>query len=67
MYTFVHLSSASFELFHNTFPIITLYKALQETEFSQIHLLYTNVTKSEANLTKTQATNTFKRTECNAF
>lgn len=52
MYTFVHLSSANFELFHNTFLIITLYKALQGTNNFQIHLLYTNVSTSEASLTK---------------
>lgn len=47
MYTFVHLSNASFELFHNI-SLITLYKTLQGTNriISQIHLLYTNVIKS---------------------
>lgn len=61
MYTFVHLSSASFELFHNTFFIITLYKTLQGTNriISQIHLLYTNVMKSEASLTKSNTSSKF--------
>lgn len=54
MLTFVHLYSANFELFHNSFLIIALCKTLPGTNriISQISLLYINVIKSEASLTK---------------
>lgn len=46
---FVHLFNASSELFHNSFLIIALCKALLGTNWiiSQICLLYTHVIKSE--------------------
>ena len=61
MLTFVHLSSTSFELFHNSFLIIALCKTLPGTNtiISQICLLYTNVIKSEASLMKSDTSYKF--------